>query len=354
MKPLINKLVRRNINALVPYSSARDEYTGKEAVFLDANENPFNSPYNRYPDPHQLELKNKIAKIKGITSDKIFIGNGSDEAIDILFRVFCEPGVDNVVTIHPTYGMYQVCAEINNIWVNKVPLLEDYSLDIPAIIKSCDSNTKLLFICSPNNPTSNSFEPAEILELAGKLNLIIVVDEAYIDFSKRKSLKDEVMNHSNLVILQTFSKAWGLAGIRLGIAIADPMVVSYMSKVKYPYNINMLTMNFAMEALNNENMVRQWTEEILVEREILERKLKKYRFVEKVYPSDANFLLLKVAKPKKVYNYLVEKKIIVRDRSNVELCEGTLRITVGSPKENLALTEALMQYQRDFVDSCKI
>jgi histidinol-phosphate aminotransferase len=250
--------------------------------------------------------------------------------------------------------MYQVCADINNVQLKKVALNEDFSLDKEAIVSACDENTKLLFICSPNNPTSNSYDPEEILDLASKLDLIVVVDEAYIDFSSRQSLKNYIENYSNIVILQTFSKAWALAGIRLGMAIADPEIIQYMSKVKYPYNINMLTINFAMDALDDSHKVKNWIALILKERELLERKLKKYRFVEKVYPSDANFLLVKVAKPKKVYSYLVEKKIIVRDRSNVQLCEGSLRITVGSEKENLELTEAMMNYQRDFVDSCSI
>jgi histidinol-phosphate aminotransferase len=352
MKREIFKLIRPNVRELVPYSSARDEYTGKDALLLDANENPYNAPYNRYPDPHQSELKKVIAGLKGVSEDQIFVGNGSDEAIDILFRIFCEPGRDNVVSIHPTYGMYQVSADINNIDLRKVPLTADFGLDMSEISAACDERTKLLFLCSPNNPTANSFAPGDILEITEKLNLIIVVDEAYIDFSNRKSLKNSVESNPNLVVLQTFSKAWGLAGIRLGIAIGDPELIGFMAKVKYPYNVNMLTQNFALEALKDKGRVDQWIEMILKERAVLERKLRQFRFVEQVYPSDANFLLVKVSKPKKVYNYLVEKRIIVRDRSNVQLCEGCLRITIGTEEENLQLTDALVQYQRDFVDSC--
>lgn len=354
MKKDIDKLIRGNIKKLVPYSSARDEYSGTDATLLDANENPYNAPYNRYPDPHQTLLKQQISKLKGIDPVQLFIGNGSDEAIDLLFRIFCEPGKDNAVSIDPTYGMYQVAADINDVDLKKVPLINDFELDINGLQDACDDHTKLLFICSPNNPTSNSFDPEKIIGLAEKLNVIVVVDEAYIDFSRRESLKSQVAALNNLVVLQTFSKAWGLAGIRLGFAIAAPEIISFMGKVKYPYNLNMLTMDFAMKSLENQDKVNQWIENILKERSSLERKLKRYRFVEKVYPSDANFLLVKVRKPKKVYNYLIEKKIVVRDRSNIELCEGSLRITVGTILENKKLEKALMQYQRDFVESCEV
>lgn len=354
MGPDLNQLVRKNIAELTPYSSARDEYTGEGALLLDANENPFNAPYNRYPDPHQVLLKQKIANVKGVDPSALFLGNGSDEAIDLLFRVFCEPGRDNVVAISPTYGMYKVCADINNVQYLSVPLNEDFSLNTQRLEDAVNEYTKLLFICSPNNPTSNSFDPAEILSLVKKLNLIVVLDEAYIDFSNQKSLVQAVNENCNLVVLQTFSKAWGLAGIRLGMAIACPAIIGLMSKVKYPYNINMLTLNFALEAVERQEAVNEWINRLLLERKAMEKKLKKYRFVEQVYPSDANFLLVKVRKPKKIYTYLVEKKIIVRDRSNVELCVGSLRITIGSEEENRRLNEALMDYQRDFVDSCEI
>jgi histidinol-phosphate aminotransferase len=354
MRTDINKLLRSNIATLVPYSSARDEYTGSEALFLDANENPFNAPYNRYPDPHQTKLRERIAVLKGVSSEQVFAGNGSDEAIDLLFRIFCEPGIDNVVSIDPTYGMYGVCAEINDVEVRRVPLGSDFELDLPGLKAACDTHTKLLFVCSPNNPTANSFDPGDLLRLADELDVMVVVDEAYIDFSSRESLKSKVESYPNLVVLQTFSKAWALAGIRLGIAIGDPLLIRTMDKVKYPYNINMLTQRYAMEALDDHQRVEDWIRMILAERSRLARTLKKYRFVEKVYPSDANFLLVKVSKPKKVYNYLVEKKIIVRDRSDTALCDGSLRITVGTAEENNRLTGALMAYQRDFVDSCTV
>lgn len=350
----ISKLLRSNIISLVPYSSARDEYTGSEAIFLDANENPFNAPYNRYPDPHQTDLREKIAELKGVPSNRIFAGNGSDEAIDLLFRIFCEPGVDNVVSIDPTYGMYGVCAGINDVEIRKVPLGNDFGLDLPGLKAACDARTKIMFLCSPNNPTANSFDPVDMLQLAEELHVMVVVDEAYIDFSSRESLKSNTGSQPNLVVLQTFSKAWGLAGIRLGIAIGDPLLIRTMDKVKYPYNINMLTQRYAFQALDDHVQVKEWIETILAERSRLERKLKKYRFVEQVYPSDANFLLVRVRKPKKVYNYLVEKKIIVRDRSDIILCEGSLRITIGTTVENNRLTDALMAYQRDFVDSCSV
>ena len=354
MKTDIGRLLRPNVRELVPYSSARDEYTGSDALFLDANENPYNGPYNRYPDPHQKELKSAIGLLKGVKENQIFVGNGSDEAIDILFRIFCIPGKDNVVSIHPTYGMYQVCADINQVELRRVPLGNDFGLDSSSLIEACDSHTKLLFLCSPNNPTSNSFSPGEMRHLAEVLDVIVVVDEAYIDFSCRESMINHLKTCPNLVVLQTFSKAWALAGIRLGIAIGHPQLIQYMGKVKYPYNVNMLTQNFGLKALKDKERTEKWIEMILRERNVLERKLSKFRFVERVHPSDANFLLVKVSKPKKIYNFLVEKKIIVRDRSNVELCEGSLRITIGTESENAQLVDALMQYQRDFVDSCSI
>ncbi|HKK61484.1 MAG TPA: histidinol-phosphate transaminase [Bacteroidales bacterium] len=354
MEKDIKQLIRPVIQGLTPYSSARDEYTGSDAVFLDANENPFNKPLNRYPDPYQHALKTKIALLKDVPVEQLFLGNGSDEAIDVLFRIFCEPGKDQVVSIDPTYGMYQVCAGINDVGYKKVLLKPDFSLDKNALKAACNAQTKLLFICTPNNPTSNSFSRKDILELVNGLEVMVIVDEAYIDFSSRESLKNEVTIHKNLVILQTFSKAWGMAGIRLGMGIVHPEVLHYMNKVKYPYNLNALTIKHALEAIENTVEMQEWVHTILAERDKLERKLKRFRFVEKVHPSDANFLLVRVRKPKKVYNYLIEKQIIVRDRSNISLIEGSLRITIGSPAENAALAEALMLYQRDFVDSCEL
>ena len=305
MSTNINKLIRENIRKLLPYSSARDEYTGTGAILLDANENPFNEPLNRYPDPLQSELKQKLASIKDVRTDQIFVGNGSDEAIDLLFRIFCEPGQDNVVSISPTYGMYQVCADINNIKVKKALLNTDYSLNSEALIKAYDQHTKLLFICTPNNPTSNSFAMDEILELASKLECIVVVDEAYIDFSERESLLSELNSFPNLVVLQTLSKAWGMAGIRLGMAFSSPEIIHLMNNVKYPYNVNRLTLDFAARALKNEQQKADWVTMILVERKAMVKKLKIYRFVQMVYPSDANFILVKVKNPRQIYDFLV-------------------------------------------------
>lgn len=353
MNALLNKLVRPNIQKLVPYSSARDEFKGKDAVFLDANENPFNEPQNRYPDPGQAELKNKLSEIKGVGPEKIFVGNGSDEAIDLLFRIFCEPGQDNVVSIAPTYGMYKVCADINNIELRKALLNPDFSLNKEALIQACDNQTKLLFICSPNNPTANSFDTEDILELAARLELIVVVDEAYIDFSSRKSLLGKMQSVSNLVVLQTLSKAWGLAGIRLGMAFSSAEIITLMNKVKYPYNVNRLSLDLAKSSLEKEQQKTAWVSMILEERKAMEKKLKMYRFVEKIYPSDANFVLVKVKKALKLYTFLVTQKIIVRDRSNTELCDGCLRITIGTPEENVKLNEALMEYQRNYIESCE-
>lgn len=354
MKSFIHSLVRPNISQLIPYSSARDEFKGRDAVFLDANENPFNNPQNRYPDPFQTLLKRRLSKLKKISEDKIFIGNGSDEAIDLLFRIFCEPGQDNIVSISPTYGMYKVCADINDIGIRKVRLNSDFTLNPEAMIKACNAATKMVFICSPNNPTSNSFDPETILELTGKLDKIIVLDEAYIDFSRRRSLTYAIDEYENLVVLQTLSKAWGLAGIRLGMAFASPEIISFMNKVKYPYNVNRLTLECAARALENVDQKDKWVQLILEEREKMLKKLKVFRFVKEIFPSDANFLLMKVTRPLELYDFLVDHRIIVRDRSKTELCEGTLRITIGSPEENQALYEALMQYQRDYVESCEI
>lgn len=348
----INKLVRKNIRELLPYSSARDEYTGSGATLMDANENPFNEPLNRYPDPLQSELKKKLAVIKGVKIEQIFVGNGSDEAIDLLFRIFCEPAVDNVVSISPTYGMYKVSADINNIEVRKAMLNADFTLNSDTLLQACTKNTKLLFICSPNNPTSNSFDKEEVLALATKLDCIVVVDEAYIEFSEKESLLRELENYPNLIILQTLSKAWGLAGIRLGMAFSSPEIIRLMNNVKYPYNVNRLTLDFASSALDKEEQKNDWVQMILGERKTMAKKLKMFRFVQKLYPSDANFLLVKVKNAKQIYDFLVSEKIIVRDRSATELCEGTLRITIGTPEQNIKLNEALMEYQRKYVESC--
>jgi len=337
----INELLRPNIRELKPYSSARDEFSGEAAVFLDANENPFNAPFNRYPDPYQRELKKRIAAIKEVSAKNIFLGNGSDEAIDIAIRAFCEPGKDNVVSIAPTYGMYQVAADINNIEVKKVLLTPDFELDAEALLKAADENTKIIFLCSPNNPTGNCFSPQEVKKVLDGFDGIVVLDEAYIDFAPDKSWLTRLTQYPNLIILQTFSKAWGMAGIRLGMAFAKYEIINVFSKIKYPYNVNILTQQKALELLSDNDTMQRWVKELLEERTRLIETLKTKDFVKKVYPTDANFVLIKTPEPKKIYNYLVDRKIIVRDRSNVTLCEGCLRITVGTPEENRELIEAL-------------
>ncbi len=342
--PDINKLIRKNIREMVPYSSARDEYKGEEAVFLDANENPFNNPLNRYPDPQQLKLKKKISEVKNVPVENIFLGNGSDEAIDLLIRAFCEPMHDNIVSIKPTYGMYKVCANVNNVEIREVLLDADYQPDASAMLSASDENSKILFLCSPNNPTSNSLNRDAVLQLVRSFNGLVVVDEAYIDFSKESSLSDRLGEFLNLVILQTFSKAWGMAGIRLGLAYAAREIIQVLNKIKYPYNINILTQKTAMECLSNTAGVEKWIRDILHERQYLVKELTRLPMVKKILPSDANFLMVKFDNPQEVFNYLICKKVIVRDRSKVALCEGFLRITVGSPEENRLLLNYLEQY----------
>ena len=333
----LNKLIRRNISNLVPYSSARDEFSGTAAVFLDANESPFNEPYNRYPDPQQKVLKKKISRLFFQPVENIFLGNGSDEAIDLLFRVFCEPGEDNIVSISPSYGMYEVCANIHNVQVNKVLLEDDYSFRAEKMLNATDNKTKLAFLCSPNNPTGNLLDPSEMILLLQSFNGIVVVDEAYIDFAATKGMLPGLKDFPNLVVLRTFSKAWGLAGIRLGVAFASEEIVKLLSKVKYPYNLNILTQKFALEKLSDEGNKNMWVEEILSQRAKMTEKLQRMDMVEKVYPSDANFLLVKVKDPGRLYSYLKEKGVIIRDRSKVMKCEGSLRITIGSKIENKIL-----------------
>lgn len=341
----INKYVRPNIRQLKPYSSAREEYKGKEAVFLDANENPYNAPYNRYPDPLQTKLKEKISELKNISSDQLFLGNGSDEAIDLLIRIFCSPGKDSIIIADPTYGMYKVCADINNINVLEISLTEDFQPDATAILEKTDENSKIIMLCSPNNPTGNSFDKNKVLKILDEFNGIVVIDEAYIDFSKNNSYINVLDQYNNLVVLQTFSKAWGMAGIRLGMAIASPDIINYLNKIKYPYNVNRITQEIALKAISNKHKKDKWVSDILAQREYLANKLSTMAFVKKIYPTDANFFLVKVDQPKNIYNYLVNKKIIVRDRSNVNLCEGCLRFTVGTPKENKILINALNKYE---------
>lgn len=341
----ISKLIRKNILELKPYSSARDEYSGSALVFLDANENPYNDPLNRYPDPHQKQLKERIAGLKGLPSNYLFLGNGSDEGIDLLFRVLCEPGRDHVITVDPTYGMYAVCAGINGVERRSVLLNKDFSLDPEKVLSAVNKHTKLIFLCSPNNPTSNSLEREAILQILDGVNCLVVVDEAYIDFSQDPGLLSLVKERWNLVILQTLSKAWGLAGIRLGMLFARPELVSYISRVKYPYNLSSLSIDAALRGLEDAGERKAWIENILEERNILTGRLASLSFVQKVYPSDANFLLVKVDDPSALYGFLMKKGIVVRDRSTVPLCERCLRVTIGTPEENRALINALNTFQ---------
>jgi len=340
----LDKLIRENIKKLKPYSSARDEYYGEASVYLDANENPFNSPYNRYPDPLQRELKEKISQVKSVHYDNIFLGNGSDEPIDLIIRAFCEPGSDNIVSIDPTYAMYQVAAEINNVEFRKVLLSEEFLLDAGKLLTASDQNTKLAFLCSPNNPTGNYFDESEVIKIIQGFNCIVVLDEAYIDFSGNNGFLKQLENYSNLVILQTFSKAWGLASIRLGMAFASRQIISVLNKIKYPYNVNYLTQQYALEALDKIENKEDWVRYILSNKLLLMEELESVKIVKRIYPSDANFFLIKVDEPKMVYEYLVENKIIIRNRSNVSLCAGCLRITVGTQDENDILVKALKKY----------
>lgn len=336
----VNAWMRPNIRAMQPYSSARDEFHGSASVFLDANENPYNAPYNRYPDPMQWRLKERISEIKGVPVESIFLGNGSDEPIDLLLRAFCEPGKEKMLTTDPTYGMYQVAAEVNNVACVKVPLREDFSLDLPALLARIDDATKLIYLCSPNNPTGNSLGHDVIREVLRRFRGIVVVDEAYIDFSAGPSFLRELGEWPNLVVLQTLSKAWGCAAIRLGMAFASPEIIGVLNKIKYPYNVNLLTQEKALELLDEDRMHRQLAQ-ILQERTRLCRDLSAIPLVRRIYPTDANFLLVDVGDADGVYHKLVEEGIIVRNRNRVTLCRGCLRITVGTPEEDDRLLEAL-------------
>jgi len=340
----LEKLIRPNIARLKPYSSARDEYSGEALVYLDANENPFNQPYNRYPDPLQRALKARIGELKSIPENRIFLGNGSDEPIDLLIKVFCEPGKNNLIITDPTYGMYQVAAEINDAEVKKVSLDDNFQVDPEKVLACVDKNTRLIFLCSPNNPSGNNLERAAMEKIITGFDGIVVADEAYIDFAGTPGFLPELDKFPNLVVLQTFSKAWGMAGIRLGMAFASPAIISVLNKVKYPYNINVLAQKKALELLENGMEKNKWVEEILAEKGKLAEGLTKLPFVEKVYPTDANFFLVKMADARSVYNFLVGKKIIVRDRSKIHLCGQSLRITIGSEPENRILLEALSEY----------
>jgi histidinol-phosphate aminotransferase len=345
----LNNLLRENIKKLVPYSSARDEFQGEASIYLDANENAFGSPldrnYNRYPDPLQYAVKKRLSEIKGVPPRNIFLGNGSDEAIDILFRSFCQPGIDNVIIVPPTYGMYEVSANINDIALQKVPLTDDYQLNLDGIAETINQHTKLIFICSPNNPTGNSIHREDIETILANFNGLVVVDEAYINFSRQKSFIQELTEYPNLVVLQTLSKAWGLAGLRVGMAFASEEIIEVFNKVKPPYNINEASQKLALEALNNVEQVNNWIKTTLTERDRLVLELKDMEFVLDIYPSDANFILVKTTDANNIYNFLVDQGIIVRNRSSVILCEGCLRITVGTPLENTSLLTHLKSFQ---------
>lgn len=337
----LQKLVRKNIWELKAYSSARDDFKGEASVYLDANENPLSDNYNRYPDPLQWKLKEKVAAMKGVAPEQLLFGNGSDEPIDLVIRIFCEPQVDNIVAIDPSYGMYQVCADINNVEYRKVLLNEDYSLDADRVLAATDDNTKLIFLCSPNNPSANILDREAVRKIITSFKGIVIVDEAYIDFAAKETWLPELKKYPNLIVLQTFSKAWGLAAVRLGMAFASPEIIQLFNKVKYPYNVNQLTQEFVLCELDEEERKNKWVDTILEGRKYLEKELPELNYVQKVYPSDANFLLVKVDDANKVYNELVAKGVIVRNRNSVSLCQGCVRITVGTEEENRTLIEVL-------------
>ena len=343
MKPL-QELVRPNIWSLAPYSSARNEYAGREArVFLDANENPYNNPYNRYPDPLQLEVKAAISKVKGVPVENIFLGNGSDEAIDLPYRCFCRPGVDNVVAIEPTYGMYKVCADINDIEYRPVLLDEHYQIKADQLLSACDDKTKLIWICSPNNPTGNNIVREEIVRVIEEFQGIVIVDEAYSDFSSQPSLRHDLGKYPNLIVLNTMSKAWGCAAIRLGMAFASQDIIALFNKVKYPYNVNLLTQRQALEALSDPFQVDKWVRMLKLERDRMIEAFRILPICQHVYPTEANFFLAKMTDAQGIYDTLVDQGIIVRNRTRVQLCKDCLRITIGTKTENNELIAALRQ-----------
>lgn len=341
------KYVRENILALAPYSTARDEYKGGEiSVWIDANESPYDNGVNRYPDPHQKTLKRAIAMLKGVDTTQIFVGGaGSDEAIDLVYRIFCEPGKDNVVSIAPSYGVYSVAAAINNVEFRQVMLDSNYGLPSEALLATADEHTKVMWICSPNNPTANAFDTAEIANLAREFDGMVVVDEAYVDFSDRGTMLSMLTDLPNLIVMQTFSKAWGMASLRLGMAFAAPEIARIFGMVKYPYNVNGPTQEAVIKHIENDS-IAEHVREIVTQRKRLEAALGHLDYVLRVYPSDANFLLIKVNDADALYGYLIEHGVIVRNRSRVKGCEGTLRLTVGTPAENELLLQLLTNYQR--------
>ena len=343
----LKDLCRENIWNLAPYSCARTEFAGRNArVFLDANENPYNDPYNRYPDPLQVELKKQISKIKGVAEEKIFLGNGSDEAIDLVYRVFCRPGKDNVVAIAPTYGMYEVCADINDVEYRSVLLDENYQISAGKLLAACDEQTKVIWICSPNNPTGNHINREAIVEVLQKFQGIVIIDEAYSDFSSERTFRSVLDRFPNMIVLNTFSKAWASASIRLGMAFASNTIISLFNKVKYPYNISKPTQQAAIELLDNMLKVERWIADILSERKHMLPCLAELPIVKQVYPSSANFILVRVTDADTIYNYLVDKGIITRNRSRVTLCDNCLRITIGTRDENSELLGALRSFRQ--------
>ncbi|HTE07313.1 MAG TPA: histidinol-phosphate transaminase [Flavitalea sp.] len=345
----LNNLLRENIKTLVPYSSARDEFTGDASIYLDANENSLGSPltkwYNRYPDPLQRQLKEKIGSIKGIDPEGIFLGNGSDECIDILIRAFCEPGVDNMLICPPTYGMYEVSAAINNVAVRKVPLTDSFQLDLPAIENAVDDHTKMIFLCSPNNPTGNAIHREDVEAVLNNYFGIVVIDEAYINFSRFRSFSQELKDYPQLVIMQTLSKAWGLAALRVGMSFASREIIGIMNRIKPPYNINQASQELAMTALDNVESVNEMIRELVVQRKLMEEELPSVPVIRKLFPSEANFILAKVSNAPAVYHYLLEAGIVVRLRKNILIFGDCLRITVGTPEENGRLIEALKNFK---------
>ena len=343
----LNRLVRPNILRLTPYSCARDEFKGVDAkAFLDANENPYNSPLNRYPDPLQKNLKRELERVKGVPAECTFLGNGSDEAIDLVYRIFCEPGRDNVVAIAPTYGMYRVCADINDVAYRPVPLDADFQLHADRLLSATDERTKVIWICSPNNPTGNHMQRSEVERVLREFEGIVVIDEAYSDFSDAVPFRNSLAAHPNLIVLNTMSKAWASAAIRLGMAFASPEIIALCNRVKYPYNVNLLTQQAATDILHSLPRVSQWVNALLTERAHLIPSVAELPICRKVYPTDANFFLVKVTDADHIYHYLVQQGIVVRNRSRVELCQDCLRITVGTPQENCLLLAALRQYKR--------
>ena len=342
----LKEIVRKNIYSLKPYSSARNEFKGEASIFIDANENPYDTPYNRYPDPLQLQVKEKISALKGVPVENIFLGVGSDEPIDLLYRIFCEPQKDNVVALEPTYGMYAVCADINNVEYRTISLKENYQFSAEELLAATDDNSKIIWLCSPNNPTGNALNAAEIEKVLKNFSGIVAVDEAYIDFSSQPSYLKVLKEYPNMVVLQTFSKAWGSAGVRLGMAFASEEIIKIFNKVKYPYNVNVLTQRYAIKLLDNFSQVEKKVKAILKNREKLEKQLAKVECIKEVYPTDANFILVKTTDSDTIYKYLIEKGIVARNRNGITLCDNCIRITVGTAEENKQVIAALKNYSK--------